>query len=115
MWRYQSLRPYATPGRLDGPDDYLAFIRDHAPRLMADAQKGYADHGRGILLLRGPYGAYLRSSYVTATADDLPPYPASARADYVGYEPCHEMLVGVTDAAASSLRLWRISLCVVLP
>jgi hypothetical protein len=108
MERREALGTYFMPGSFNNPDDYLAFIGENAGRLIEGARKGYHAHGRGIVLLQGPVGpGFVQSWYVTCEPEDFAPFPPSALEDWQGYDPGHEVLVGVTDLEESFLWFWR--------
>jgi hypothetical protein len=89
-------------------DDYLAFIVQHSDDFIGFARRGFAAHGRGIVVLEGPRGARLECWYVNLDDDDFEHFQASAREDYERYEPAREMLAGVADNAAAFFQFWRI-------
>lgn len=96
----------------ESPADCLAFIKiqAHAELLGEMARRGYRAHGRGVVLLQGPYGEEVRAWYATATPEDLdgPLMPETAKQDLEEYDPDGEMLVVAMDPAESRLRFWRV-------
>jgi hypothetical protein len=102
------------PNAFRDPDDYLAFIGSHWPYLAADAWRCHQDHGRGMVLLKGPLGGavgFIESWYVTMDPGDFDGFarPGLAREDCEQYDPAREILVGVTDPRESFLLFWRMA------
>jgi hypothetical protein len=112
MERRENIGTYFCPGRFDNPDDQLAFIGGISEALFDDARRGFDDHGRGVVVLQaasGP-GSFVRAWYGTPDARDCEAFSPTSWEDWERYDPCREMLVGVTDAGQTYLRFWRIGL-----
>lgn len=110
MKTLESLGMYAHSGRFDNPDDQIGFVEANLETIFAEAQKGYAIHGRGIVLLE-PHGTgpFITARYVGIQPGDLDHLGGTAADDLNGYEPTSQMLVGVMDRRGN-LGFWRMEI-----
>lgn len=96
------------PVRFDNPDDQLAFIEANAEDLWSGACKGFAIHGRGVVIMQQRSPAFIESRYATPEPGDLDGLVATATEDFEGYDPTSQMLVGIDDPEGRFLGFWKM-------
>lgn len=98
----------APPSRFDNPDDRLAFIQANVEFIEPDARKGYAAHGRGIVMLQQSGQHFVRSWYAVPDPGDLDHLRPEATEDLEGYDPETQILVGITEQDGTFVGFWRM-------
>lgn len=88
--------------------DYRVFIDQSLEQLHADAWRCYRKHGRGVIVLERPKGAFVEGWYGLPRADHPSGLERTLHKDLLRYDPTSELLVGIGDGISRPIRVWRL-------